>query len=102
MQFTIQVSARDWSAKTDDPTPPEGVSIRGPMLSGQKDMGEYTLAFVITATASVSAILIADWLKNKFIKRGSKSITIDRHHTVKTKGEIEYVLREKIEIKYDD
>ncbi len=102
MQFTIQVSARDWSAKTDDPTPPEGVSIREPMLSGQKDMGEYTLAFIVTVAAGVPTILIANWLENKFTKRNAKSITIDYHHTVKTKGEIEYVLREKIKIKYDD
>ena len=47
----------------------------------------------------VATNLVASWLYDKLKKHGTKTVSIDRQEIVVDRGQIERVIREKIEIR---
>ena len=103
MQYEIQIDLLDvdiWSLMRDKPSPPAGIAVRGPVGSKHYADGAAAVAMFITVsiTLPIATKVVASWLFEYLHKHGAKRIRIDREEISFSRGEIERVVREKIDI----
>ena len=103
MHREIQIDLLDvdvWSLMRDKPSPPAGITVNGPI--GRKlysDGGAAIPMFIImTITLPIATNLAASYIFDYLSKHGAKRIRIDREEITFSRGEIERVVREKIDI----
>jgi hypothetical protein len=98
MELRLSVSAKDWQDCNDDPPPPEGVSIRGPIgiERYQADPLPAILGFVVTFAHDVAVPVLAAWLTAKFLKHNTRRININVVNVAVDRDEIAKVIEKEL------
>jgi len=87
--------------RESDVPPPEGVTLNYSERLQECDGATLNLVcgLVITLVVGIPASMAAAWLYDHLVKHGAKRITIDREQVTVNRGEIQRIVREKIEIR---
>jgi hypothetical protein len=103
MHIEIQIDLLDvdlWSLMRDTPSPPPGITVRGPV--GTKLYADGASAvpmfIVLSITLPIATNLAASYIFEYLSKHSAKRIRIDREEITFCRGEVERVVREKIDI----
>jgi hypothetical protein len=103
MRREIQIDLLDvdvWSLMRDTPSPPAGITVDGPI--GRKLYSDASAAipmFIIVSIAlPIANKVVASWLFEYLHKHRAKRIRIDREEITFNRGEVERVVREKIDV----
>lgn len=100
MELRIVLREQDWVDCGDEPSPPDGVSIRGPVpIEKYQTMDSDSVALlgiVIHYGPDIVVGVLSAWIYDLLKKRGPKRVSIDRQQIDVCRGEIEKIIREKI------
>jgi len=94
----LEISLCDaWLATQEsDPPPPKGISVE---YQTRESAWSGAVALIVRVAAGVSLGILANWLYDHLVKHGAKRITIDRQEVIVNRGEVQRIIREKIEIR---
>ena len=105
MQREIQIDLLDvdvWSLIRDKSPPPLGITIDGPRgrSLNSEGAGGVPMFLLMTITLPVATNLVASYLFQYLSKHRAKRIRIDREEITCNQGEVERIMREKIDIQH--
>jgi hypothetical protein len=103
MHREIQIDLLDvdvWSLMRDKPSPPAGITVMSPVGTKHYTEGATSVPMfiVLSITLPIATNIAASYIFEYLSKHGAKRIRIDREEITFSRGEVERVVREKIDI----